>query len=128
MPAATALSTGFTDEARTRTASSPSPGSGSDRSSRSRGSESKSSRTNASIGKSLHTQVLRLGLDPLPQSVELHVREEPVGGRRVELIDVVRNPETELSAEQLRALQRRQRLERRLGEFGGRGVDALGHP
>src|SRR3954454_6947334 len=123
MPAATALSTGFTDEARTRTASSPSPGSGSDRSSRTRGSGSKSSRTNPFISKSLHTQVLRLGLDPLPQSVELHVREEPVGGRRVELIDVLRNPEAKLSPEQLRALQRRRRLEGGLGELGDGRVD-----
>src|SRR5512132_95602 len=116
MPPAITLSMGLTDDARTRTVSSPSPGSGSGRSSRSLGSASKSSRTNPfTLEDHRTTRVSGVGIDPPPQCVELYVREEPIGGRRVELIDVVGNPEAELSAEQLRALQRRQRLERRLG-------------
>src|SRR4051812_227285 len=102
MPPAIALSMGLTDDARTRTVSSSSLGSGSGSSSRSRGSESKFSRTNPFILKNHCNSSIRVdGLDPLPQCIKLHVREEPVGGRRVELIDVVSNPEAELSVKQL---------------------------
>lgn len=69
----------------------------------------------------------RLGLDQLPQGVEPYVRKQPIGGRRVELVDVVSDPEAELSPEQLGALQRRERPEGRLGELGGRGVYVPGH-
>ena len=68
----------------------PSPGSGSGRSSRSLGSAPKSSRTNPFIlGDHRTTQVPGLGLDPLPQCVELYVREEAVRKEwGLELIDV----------------------------------------
>jgi hypothetical protein len=57
------------------------------------------------------------------QRIELDVGELPVGGRRVELVDVFGDPEAQLAVEQLRAALGRQRLEGGFIELGDRRVE-----
>ena len=62
---------------------------------------------------------------PCLQCFEADVSEAPIGGRRVERVDVVIDPEAELAPQQLAETVTRRWLEARLGQLCDRGIHVL---
>ena len=67
------------------------------------------------------------GADPICEHVEAHVGELAVGRRRIILVDEVGDPEAAFAMKEPGAVERAERIERRLRELGCRGVDVLEH-